>query len=170
VEATEDGWWYSAPRPDGEGIAVAYLTDPDLLPRVRRSRDQGWWLLLNKGDYTAARVRDGGWVGGIRVVAAGSSRAGRIAGRNWLAAGDAAAARDPLCGQGVYRALESGLLAAAAVADDLRGVRGALADYAHLIEDGFAAYLEEQSVYYHSERRWPESPFWTRRHATLMAL
>src|SRR5262249_48378289 len=94
------------------------------------------------------------------------ARARRVAGSRWLAVGDAAATLDPLCGQGVYRALESGLRAAAAVTAFLSGNHAAVRAYATHAEAEFAADLRERSAHYRAEGRWPASPFWQRRRRT----
>jgi hypothetical protein len=73
-------------------------------------------------------------------------------------------ALDPLSSQGVLEALESGLRAARAVDDFLRGDRPALVRYREEIESGFDDYLRVRAGYYGRERRWPESIFWRRRH------
>jgi flavin-dependent dehydrogenase len=163
VEAVEDGWWYTAPLPDGHQTLCAFLTDPDLIPRGPAAVLRHWRSRLDAAPGTARRCAAGAGPEVLRVAAAGTVRAGRVAGRGWLAAGDAAAALDPLCGQGVYRALESGLRASEAAARLVRGSPGALRDYAALVEDQFAADLRERSRYYGLERRWPDSPFWRRR-------
>ena len=97
LESTPDGWWYAAPVPGAH--VLAYLTDRDL-------RDPAWRP------------------SGMRVAAACSALIESdqsAAEAGWLAAGDAFAAHDPLCGWGVERALRNGLLAGDAIAAFLSG-------------------------------------------------
>jgi flavin-dependent dehydrogenase len=159
IEATEDGWWYSAGRPDGR-LAVLFHTDaaPGLRP--------AWPRHLGRAPHTAARVAAAAAAApapdALRVVAANSVRRGRAGGEGWLAAGDAAAAHDPIAGLGVYWALESGMAAADAILAG--GERSAFTDYADGARAQFDTYLSQRATYYRAEDRWPDAPFWRRRH------
>jgi flavin-dependent dehydrogenase len=97
------------------------------------------------------------------VVAANTSRLDHVAGKNWLAVGDAAMALDPLSSQGVYNALQSGLIAAQAIDSALAGDVTAPQKYAASVEEDYDACLETRAYYYAAETRWPDSPFWQRR-------
>jgi flavin-dependent dehydrogenase len=80
-----------------------------------------------------------------------------------LAVGDAAIAFDPLYGQGVYKALQSGIRAAHALREHLAGNTSALAEYDEMLKRDYAQYLEFRHVFYRAEPRWPDSVFWQRR-------
>jgi flavin-dependent dehydrogenase len=99
-----------------------------------------------------------------RVRAAGSGRLEPAAGDGWLAVGDAAAAFDPLASHGIGAALEGGLRAAAAIRARSDGDRAALAAYAEHTRRAHARYQRLWLDYYAQERRWPDAPFWRRRH------
>ena len=105
IEATADGWWYAARLPDRRTV-VAYMTDSDLLPKGRRRLLGYWRERLGRSQQIARWVGRATGVSELRVAAAQSARLDRPVGNNWLAVGDAAAAYDPLAGQGVYSALE----------------------------------------------------------------
>ena len=162
IEAVEHGWWYSAPLPDGRQVA-AFMTDADLLPAGPTARAAFWRDQLRQSAHTRARIGRDAFAASPRVVAASSSRAPVVAGDDWIAVGDAAAAFDPLSSQGVAWALESGLMAAQAIDGQLRGQRHALGRYARQVAAEFAVYLAMRTEYYGRERRWPDSPFWRRR-------
>ncbi len=163
VEATKNGWWYSARLPDSR-LVVAYMTDADLLPKGGMPVSEYWQDRLERAPNT--RSRTSGWVpeAGIRSVAANSYRMDRLTGNNWLVSGDAAIALDPLSSQGIYRALESGLLAAQAIENCLLGDQAALKEYARGIQRSFDKYLSMRTIVYGRERRWTSSVFWQRRH------
>ena len=165
VEAVEEGWWYSARLP-GRKLIAAYLTDADLLPNPPPRRPGGWSALLEATQHTRQRIRQCGDPASPtpRILGAQTSRLSAVAGRAWLAAGDAAVAHDPLTSHGITAALESGTYAGAAVADYLGGRREALHDYASLIDRAFAQYLILHHDRYLGEPRWPDSTFWRRRH------
>jgi flavin-dependent dehydrogenase len=166
VEAVADGWWYSARLPRGRSVAV-YLTDGDLLDRAAVRSAEGFRSLLERARHTRRRVgaRALNLSSRPRVFAAHTSRLSAVAGEGWLAAGDAAASHDPLASYGITAALGAGFYAAAAAADCLAGGGAALREYARLVDRAFAHYLVMHHDRYLAERRWPDSPFWRRRHA-----
>jgi hypothetical protein len=86
-----------------------------------------------------------------------------VCGDAWIAVGDAASAFDPLSSAGVVKALYSGKLGAFAVLDLLRGVPSGLVRYRQYVEREYAEYLTTRSQFYGRERRWRDSPFWSRR-------
>lgn len=160
IEACEEGWWYSAALPEG-GLVAAYMTDADLLPRAARSREAAWHRALLQAPYTAARVAAGYEAEPLRLGSANSYLRVPARGPNWRAAGDAAAAFDPLSAQGIYQALESGIAAAEALlASRTRSGAEGLGP-----ERAFTTYLRERQHYYRQEGRWPHAPFWLRRQA-----
>ena len=166
VEASENGWWYSAFLPEGR-LVVAYMTDADLLPKGGLNRAQDWQRKLEQVPHTRARVEACAQNSELRIVAANSYRRASIKSINYLMIGDAAAAFDPLSAQGIHRALESGLSAANAIERDRRGNHEALNDYEDKFARGYAGYLRTRAVYYWKERRWPNSLFWQRRQSGI---
>jgi flavin-dependent dehydrogenase len=164
VEAVADGWWYSARLP-GDRLMVAYMTDSDLADRGVRETG-GWLALLGETDHTLRRVRGGGYTPLQRphVLQANSSRLDAAFGECWLAAGDAAAAFDPLSSYGISSALGGGYYAASAVLDYLGGRADALPSYQKLIDGAFAQSLLMHHAHYSLEHRWAGETFWRRRH------
>lgn len=165
VEAVEAGWWYSALLPEGKLVA-AYMTDADLAARDKARVKDNWRALLEQTTHTRRRIEALGLrlAGAPRVVAAGSSRLRFVAGSSWLAVGDAAATYDPLSSQGISTALSTGLDAAAAINLHLKNDSSAMRDYGRRLNEAFANYILNRTAYYRIEKRWPDSPFWSRRH------
>jgi len=162
IEAVENGWWYSAPLPDSR-LVVAFMTDADVYARGRKQSANTWLNRLGHTIYTQARAKIGTLDSGPLIVQANSSRLDRVCGDNWLAVGDAALAFDPLSGQGVYRALESGMRGRNVVQAFFAGERGEFASYADTLGKIFNQFLVVRGKYYSQERRWPNSVFWQRR-------
>lgn len=154
VEATQEGWWYSAPTRAGP-YAVQFFTQPALW---RKSRDIAAHLRL--APLTSERV--GALSSGApRVCSARSAYASPCAGPGWVAVGDAACAYDPLAASGLMMALRSGLRAAHALACWLsEGQTSALDRYARMQRAAFDRYWVQRMRLYALERRWPRSPFW----------
>lgn len=194
VEATPDGWWYSALLPDGR-LLTAFMTDPDLLHNnslpapETPAKDPAspatdpvplhggaavtagrWCALLGAAPHTRSRIEGHGYQppAVVRAMAAGSSLldsiAGPTTGAAWLAVGDAAVSFDPLASHGIGAALWSGERAATAIQQHLAGDAAALPAYAQGIARSYEIYRSMQAAYYRVERRWPDAPFWRRRH------
>jgi flavin-dependent dehydrogenase len=162
IEATERGWWYSAWLPDCR-LVVAYMTDADLIPRGGVRVSEYWQNRLEQAPHTRSRTIGCRPETNLRSIAANSYRMDRVTGNNWLAAGDAAMAFDPLSSQGIYHALKSGLLAARTIEGWQIGHQTALEDYSRETQRRFDKYLSMRTVYYNRERRWSRSAFWQRR-------
>ncbi|MEU0793020.1 NAD(P)/FAD-dependent oxidoreductase [Amycolatopsis sp. NPDC005961] len=156
VEAVADGWWYSAPLPDGHRI-VACFTDAPIAARAGLATPAGWLAALAATTHVRQFVR--GRAGSpVRVVtAAGHRLRPGAAGPGWLAVGDAAFATDPLSSGGVTSALRM----ATAAADALTA--GDRAHYVALVDGMAADYFARYSEIYGWERRFPGSEFWRAR-------
>jgi flavin-dependent dehydrogenase len=165
LEAAGNGWWYTAPLPDGKVIAV-FLTDADFTQREKLTQPYRWMAQLASTVEQSRRIHENqlSLDGEIRIVQAESSFLDRVAGDGWLAAGDAAASFDPLSAQGITSAINSGMDAAYAAAAWLSGDRKAPIAYADRVRRTYAEYLTHRNIYYRIERRWQNGEFWKTRH------
>jgi flavin-dependent dehydrogenase len=144
-------------------MVVAYMTDFDLVPKLPRNSDELWTAYLRPSLHTRSRMKASLRQGKVRIVSANSYRMDRVAAKNWLAVGDAAMAWDPLSGQGICKALESGLLAAETIIKVYGGDLAAAEQYQKYIDAQFSDYLRTYVKIYGAERRWLQSRFWQRR-------
>jgi flavin-dependent dehydrogenase len=163
VEAAPDGWWYTAPVPDGSLIAV-FMTDAALVRSLRLTELDGVGLALETAPCTRARVVGREVCDPPRVVSACSRRLVEPVGPGWVAAGDAAASFDPLSSMGIGYALWSGSHAARLAEDVLLGPSSFAADYCRTLQRQYEQYLELRRRFYQLEQRWPDRAFWRRRH------
>jgi flavin-dependent dehydrogenase len=163
VESVPDGWWYAARLP-GKQTVAAYMTDADLLPRGHSSVVQLWRERLRQSPLTMSAIKDAATVQDVRVVCAHTARLDCVVGPGWLAAGDAVASYDPLSSRGISKALESGMRAAQAVEAWVTERSCVTADYATWVDDDFENYCRQHQHYYAQVTRYPQSPFWQRRH------
>jgi flavin-dependent dehydrogenase len=162
IEAVPDGWWYTASLTGGLRVAT-FMTDPEIARQEHLDRETGWREALAQTTFIRAAVPDGASVGEV-VRPAGSAYLEDPAGDGWIAVGDAAYAHDPLSGQGITRALRSGILASYAVADVLcHGSSLGLDKYRYLMRHGWFGYLTARQRNYAEEGRWPEGSFWKTR-------
>lgn len=162
VEAAPMGWWYSALLP-GQRMAVAFMSDSDLVRRHGWHRRDRWLELLASSRHVRARVEPGTLEDKLTVCPAYSQILEPMAGERWLAAGEAAAGFDPLSSMGIGYALISGIEAARAVHNALTGDGKLTAGYTASVARHYADYGEQHRQYYSMEQRWPDSPFWARR-------
>lgn len=165
VEADEGGWWYSAPLPAARRI-VMRMTDADLCHAAGLHATAAWDDAFARSVATRQYTEDASPLSPPCVHAAHSFllRAESRGDARWLACGDAAMATDPLSASGIVRALEDGLSAASAMQAWLQGddTQARARDQALL--SAFSAYRDERATAYALEKRWPEAPFWQRRH------
>ena len=152
VEASAEGWWYTAPVPRGRRFA-AFLTDADLLP----SR-AGRWDAVTPSPHVRAALHGLRPVAPPRATDASVAHLDRVAGPGWLATGDAAASFDPLSSQGIVTALVLGRAAGEAAT-----APGEPFAYAGAVERVVAEHLADRLAYYALEDRFGTSPFWARR-------
>lgn len=165
IEAEPDGWWYTAAIPGGRRV-VAYMSDSDLARTRRVARIDSWTKALRETRHVSATVASGRMLGPPRMHPAGSCCVDGETALPIIAVGDAASCFDPISGQGIIKALRSGIFASYAVGDFLcRDNPGSLARYRALATHEFAAYRETLADYYAVERRWAARAFWQRRHA-----
>jgi flavin-dependent dehydrogenase len=162
LEAVENGWWYSAPLPKAR-LLVVFMTDADLYARGCRLPSYTMLDHLDRTVYTQATAANRQLASIPTFVAASTSRLNPASGDGWLAVGDAAAAIDPIAGQGVYRALQQGADAGALISDWCGGEVIVPGDYAAEMQRSFQEYMTLRSFYYCQEQRWPHSLFWKRR-------
>ena len=159
VEATTEGWWYSAPLPNELAIIV-YLTDSDLIGGNIKTFFQSQ---LQNAPNTLRRLLQTRMLG--RAMAC-SARSGVISGyrqHGALTVGDASYTTDPIRGHGLLQSLRQAAEASDAIAHCLDGDAYALTCYHHNLKSRFREYEERLFEHYGMETRWPCSPFWARR-------
>jgi flavin-dependent dehydrogenase len=157
IETTPAGWWYSAPLPQGEIIAM-FFTDCGVYARDGIVLQQQ----LRQAPLTRSRLL-GAQAVCTRTVYVASSCRRKIAAEAWLAVGDSAASYDPLSGMGIFKALRQGTNAAIAVDGYLQGNAALLTQYAALVRGEFDAYVLRRRAHYAAETRWTGHEFWDRR-------
>lgn len=166
IEAAETGWWYSALLPAGKRM-LAFFTDADLPSAAALTAPDVFVRALNNtrhirctaGEITAAQL------GRVRRFPACSVSRRTFGASGWLAVGDATLAFDPLSSQGMFHALYTGLRGAQTALAALAGDSATLPAWNDRLLAIHAAYRRHLASCYAAETRWPETPFWQRRHA-----
>jgi flavin-dependent dehydrogenase len=166
LEAVRDGWWYTAAIPRGRRV-VAYFADREGFPLDTRTTD-GFDHLLEQTELVGPTVHGSAQRYALRrptmLYYAGTAWLERPSGPGWLATGDAAACFDPLSSQGILTAILMGRTAGDAaislLVDPDAGTDAYDTRYRAIVD----RFIEEHRTMYGLERRWPDSPFWARRH------
>ncbi len=164
VESVKDGWFYSALLPSGNYI-VTFTTDADIYAASRAACSAYLNEELRGAPLTRARIQE--FPKGTKAFSAVTMRRKRVAETNWIAVGDAARSYDPLSGLGVWSAMNGALKAAVVIQGMRRENPQSVEGYNTRHQKAFTSYWERHAAYYALENRWPESPFWARRHHGL---
>jgi len=164
VESVEHGWFYSALVPSGRYV-VTFTTDADILATGRAASGTYLDEQLSSAPLTRARTRR--FPRTTYAFSAASTRRESAADDRWIAVGDAARSYDPVCGRGVWKAIKGATDAVNTIEAIREGNPVPIDEYNRAHKAAFAKYLESNAAYYAMERRWPDSPFWARRHVKL---
>jgi len=163
IEAVRDGWWYTAALPGGRRV-TAFMSDADIVRSLELGQRDRWLRALGETEYVHALTAGAEPLGAPQFHGAGSQIVLTDSTHTLMCVGDAASSFDPVSGQGIVKALRSGVFASYAIADYLeRGDPDGLRRYGTFVTSEFAAYRDTLRDYYAQERRWPDSLFWQRR-------
>lgn len=166
IEAVPGGWWYATLLPDLR-ISIAFFTDADLLPRRGGYDAHAWHELLGQTRFVHEWLESAGYDAAVKpaTVSAATTWLEQPCGAHWAAAGDAAAAFDPLSSYGLVSALWSGRSAASAAFSALNGDGAPLQTYAESLRGAVRSMLDARSQTYAREGRFRGETFWQRRQA-----
>lgn len=143
VEQCADGWWWSLPHPHG-GTFLGRWTDE----RFPVADVSAWW----SNGLAATEIMgplvglDHTLAGPLVQRAATTGSWSSVGGPGWIAVGDAAFVTDPLSGQGLEFAVESGLRAAEAIGSGL--APSSAAGYASWVDDVVATHGQARNSYF----------------------
>jgi 2-polyprenyl-6-methoxyphenol hydroxylase-like FAD-dependent oxidoreductase len=160
VESFEHGWGMISRLSDK--VQVMSLFSRQRVGIHKELKDYSYWPAIL---FRTAHLRDFLFEdAGSKVVGgdAGSSRAAQLAGKCWLATGDAAIAFDPLSSHGITNAVYTAHRAAEAIALHLSDPdEKHFREYTESLSAIFATYLGTRYELYQRERRWPGAAFWS---------
>lgn len=162
IESAESGWWYSSRLPNNE-VAVSFMTDADIAASCRLTRYEHWVNALKQTAHTKGSINDLSQPRRLHVRPAHTQLTSCIAGRKWIATGDAAISFDPLSSMGIGHAIASGIECGRVVYDWINGSKEALTRYRQTISDTYSEMLGRQQQFYGQEKRWSDKLFWQRR-------
>ncbi len=165
IESCPTGWWYFAPLVANRAV-VMFMTDADVTSLHKSTLTAHWDAALQSTNHIADWLQPYVHQQQPIVCLSRTQRLECFQGENWLAAGDAAMTFDPLSSHGISKGLRHGWIAGKAAAKLIQqGDHRAIERYVADLEYIFSEYLRNRAGYYSTEQRWPESRFWSRRHA-----
>ncbi len=162
LETTLNGWYYMTPLP-GKKVAIAFITDADILKGLDLNNPDSW---LSHGMGTlhiAQTLRHLNTPLAFKHYAIHSRVALLPVKDNWTAAGDAATCYDPISSMGIGNAISSGITSARVAEGFFNGNFEVAQSYSRSLLDHFETYLKMRHGFYTAENRWPDSLFWQRR-------
>ncbi len=163
LEAVENGWWYIVPLPTEKVLAV-FMTDRDLFVNSHVNPAAYWLKMTRQSAMLSKLLKRYHLEYNVTIKNASTFCLDKMAGPGWLAIGDAACTFDPLAGNGILKALESGIESSLAILEsDLDNENNSFTDYAQIVQSRFNDYLMQRCRNYQREQRWSESSFWHRR-------
>lgn len=172
ISTSELGWWYSAPLPSNKRI-MAFQTDADLIERTT-VKELDLFLEIAKKNPEMAKIlaKNTNKIQFHGTVAANSSRLNQVAGKQWVALGDAAVSFDPLSSQGMFNAMANAMqltelfLVLNIVKEPTGSKNKAFHEiYSQQINQVWEHYIEHKKVFYQQEKRFRNFEFWLRRHS-----
>lgn len=162
LETTEHGWYYMSPLPDRK-LAIAFMTDADILKKLNLNDPETWLSTGLKTKHIAGKLAQLPAATAFRHYAIHSRIASLPNQENWTAAGDAAACFDPISSMGIGHAINSGIQAARVAEAYFNGDFQTAKTYQQLLFKHFENYMEMRHRFYSAEKRWEQAPFWKRR-------
>ena len=164
IEAVPQGWWYANLLPDGR-LALALFADADTMPTAVARDPDAWRGAQAATTHVSRWLESAGFErdAPVRLASAATTTLTSICGPGWIAAGDAAAAFDPLSSHGIATALWSGRQAALAAASALSDDEGVMQGYAATVAGAVRDFHAQRGRIYAHERRFAKLPFWRRR-------
>jgi flavin-dependent dehydrogenase len=163
LEAVENGWWYIVPIPNGRVVAV-FMTDRDVFVNSHVNPTAYWLKMTRQSGMLSRILKRYQLENNVTIKNASTFCLDNMAGPGWLAIGDAACTFDPLAGNGILKALESGIDSSLVIlGSNLDDKNNRFTEYVQSVQYKFNNYLIQRCRIYQREQRWPESPFWHRR-------
>lgn len=172
ITTDSDGWWYSAVTPKHKRV-ICFQTDADLIDKSYFKNYDSFFKIIKTNQIINNYIKkeDINKIQFHGVVSANSTKLNQVCGTQWLALGDAAISFDPLSSQGMFNAIASAMQVTELLQDykfirkyDHHKITDFSKAYTSQITSIWNSYLNHKNIFYGTEKRWKEHPFWKRRH------
>lgn len=170
VKSVRNGWWYTAPLP-GQQRVIVFHGLPDSVSAYFHNPDQFVHDARHNG-LDSALADEAELVTPLQSCDASAGLSAKVAGKRWLAVGDAALSFDPLSSQGLYFAFYSALKAKDAIckalnAHDEKDAYNAIELYCTQVSDVFKANQRTRFMFYNQEKRYLDDPYWIEQRSSF---
>ena len=165
IEAEAKGWWYNATLPNNRLVSML-VTDQANINNLQKNDYKTFDQLLHQTTFIGEKLNT------LELHQKTyhtwpifSGRLPVVEGFNWMAIGDAASSYDPIAAQGIYKALNDGIMASEKVVAYFNNTPTTL-EYSSYIKERYQNYLKNKQYLYGMEQRWKNHPFWKERTAS----
>lgn len=169
LEATANGWWYSALLPENRLISMV-VTDKETLPALGKNHHQGFDAALANTTFMSKALADLS-LGhtSFHTWPLYSGLLPTLEGKNWMAIGDAASRYDPIVAHGIYKGLSDGIESAKKVVAFFNSDKEDKQDFSAQVKQRHQVYLQNRAQLYAREQRWRRHRFWSNRHSNSLS-
>lgn len=170
VKSVANGWWYTAPLPGRKRVCCFHGLAQDvgeLVKRPGRFTDEADRIGLGVEFASGANSATA-----LQACDASVRISPNVAGKRWLAIGDAALSFDPLSSQGLHFALYSAVMACDAIRASLESEAQAFAAaqrYCEQVSEVFRANQRARYLFYGQEMRFRDAEYWQVQRSGLAA-
>jgi flavin-dependent dehydrogenase len=158
TEPTDIGWWYMCPG-RGDVTYACLMTRPPIARDLKLTRAPAWTKEFHRTEISRM-LKLNGQLPSVHVATVSSIKLPKRSGSSWVAVGDAAMTFDPIGSCGTLLALDSGVRAAAAIANFGSGGEQLLENYEKWGSDVFDAFCKQRELLYNQERLRRRTYFW----------
>lgn len=162
IEATENAWFYHTLLPNQQVVTMAVSEQKDV-SELKAENYQAFDEKINRLNYIGEHAKQ------LQLTDVSyhsypviSGVLPNAEGKNWLAIGDAASSFDPIAAQGIFKALQHGLMAANKIIAFFEGNPKDI-DFTRHINEQHDKYRKNREQMYSYEQRWATSEFWQHR-------
>ncbi len=175
IVSDKNGWWYTAVLPNNQRV-LSYQTDADLFEKSIFKNIDSFLELIKKNkriySYVEKAIDQLQFHG---TVSANSTKLDKVAGKQWLALGDAAISFDPLSSQGMFNAMACAMQVTELLKHfnfikeyDIAKVYRFSEMYTSQINSIWKHYVKHKDLLYGAESRWKDAAFWKRRQVGVL--
>ncbi len=163
LESVALGWWYAACLPDNK-MVITFFSDADIISENKLHQIRHWKQLLQSSNRIKELLQehtpipDKLWIRNAQTQISTTNMLDRF-----IAIGDAAASFDPISSMGIGFSISSAIYASKHITQELKEGVSTTNVYQEDLLRNFEQYHQIKTKYYKEEKRWPTSPFWSRR-------
>lgn len=168
IEATPEGWCYHTLLPQQKVVSMI-VSEPGISGRLKQNNYQTFETTLANTHFIGEHLKKLQLNNHqYHAYPVSSAMLSKMEGDNWIAIGDAAASFDPIAAQGIFKALQHGLMAAEIAQQQFTNQPPTL-HFEHKVKTQYQHYVQARNHMYGLEQRWQNRTFWQNRQVNIAA-